>query len=258
MKRLRPLLSLLLGLGLATGLRAQGTVAVAAAADLQFALADVKAAFVQAHPGVQVTATFGSSGNFYAQIVNGAPFDVFLSADESYPQKLVQAGLADAASAFRYSRGRLVLWVPKGSPVPLERLGMKALLDPTVKKVALANPRHAPYGRAAEAALAKLGLLEALRPRLVYGENISQTAQFVQSGAADAGLLALSLAKAPALAEAGRSVEVPLDAYPPLEQGAVLLARARDNAAARAFCAFLRGPGGAAILRRYGFVVDTP
>ena len=257
MKHLRSLLSLLLCLGLAAGLQAQGTVAVAAAADLQFALADVKAAFVQSHPGVQVAATFGSSGNFYAQIVNGAPFDVFLSADEDYPRKLVQAGLADAGSAFRYSRGRLVLWVPKGSPVPLERLGMKALLDPTVKKVAIANPRHAPYGRAAEAALAKLGLLDAVKPRLVFGENISQTAQFVQSGAADVGILALSLAKAPALAEVGRSVEVPLDAYPPLEQGAVLLARAKDNAAARAFCDFLRGPAGATILKRYGFVVDT-
>ena len=149
MTRRRSLLTLALGLALAVGLRAQGSVSVAAAADLQFALADVKAAFVQAHPGVQVAATFGSSGNFYAQIVNGAPFDVFLSADEDYPRKLVQAGLADAASAFRYSRGRLVLWVPKGSPVPLERLGMKALLDPAVKKVAIANPRHAPYGRAA-------------------------------------------------------------------------------------------------------------
>jgi molybdate transport system substrate-binding protein len=256
MTRLRPLLSLLLGLGLAAGLRAQGSVAVAAAADLQFALADVKAAFVQAHSGMQVDVTFGSSGNFYAQIVNGAPFDVFLSADGSYPQKLVQAGLADAASAFRYSRGRLVLWVPKGSPVPLERLGMKALLDPAVKKIAIANPRHAPYGRAAEAALAKLGLLEALRPRLVYGENISQTAQFVQSGAADIGILALSLAKAPSLAAAGRYIEIPLDTYPPLLQGGVLLARARENVAARALCAFLVSPEGRAILRRYGFILE--
>lgn len=252
----RFLLTLLLLLALAAGIRAQGTVTVAAAADLQFALADVKAAFVQAHPGVQVAMTYGSSGNAFAQIVNGAPFDVFLSADGSYPEKLVQEGLAEVGSAFRYSRGRLVLWVPKGSPVPLERLGMKALLDPTARKVAIANPRHAPYGRAAEAALAKLGLLEAVRPRLVYGENIAQTAQFVQSGAADIGILALSLAKAPSLAAAGRYIEIPLDTYPPLLQEGVLLARARENVAARALCAFLVSPEGRAILRRYGFILE--
>lgn len=256
MSHRRFLLTLLLGLALAAGLRAQGTVAVAAAADLQFALADVKAAFVQAHPGVQVATTFGSSGNFYAQIANGAPFDVFLSADESYPQKLVQAGLADATSAFRYSRGRLVLWVPKGSPVPLERLGMKALLDPSAKRIAIANPRHAPYGRAAEAALAKLGLLDAVQPRFIFGENIAQTAQFVQSGAADIGVLALSLAKAPALAPVGRFVEVPLETYPPLFQGGVVLARAKNNPLAKAFCDFLQGPEGRDILRRYGFILE--
>lgn len=256
MTRLRSLLTLLLGLALAAGLRAQGSVSVAAAADLQFALADVKAAFVQQHPGAQVTAAFGSSGNLVAQISNGAPFDVFLSADEDYPKKLIQAGLAEAGDLFRYSRGHLVLWVPKASPLPIERLGMKALLDPAARKVAIANPRHAPYGRAAEAALAKLGLLEAVQPRLVFGENISQTAQFVQSGAADAGLLALSLAKGPALAGAGRYVEVPVDAYPAMNQGGLLLARAKGNPLARAFCDFLRGPEGVAILKRYGFAVD--
>lgn len=256
MLRRRALLTLLLGLALAAGLRAQGSVAVAAAADLQFALADVKAAFLQRHPGAQVATTFGASGAFFAQISNGAPFDVFLSADEDYPRKLVQAGLADAGGFFRYSRGHLVLWVPKASPLPIERLGMRALLDPAARKVAIANPRHAPYGRAAEAALAKLGLLEAVQPRLVFGENISQTAQFVQSGAADAGILALSLAKGPALASAGRFIEVPLDAYPAMNQGGLLLARAQGNPLARAFCDFLRGPEGTAILRRYGFAVD--
>lgn len=258
MKRLGAYLVVLLGLGLARPLPAAppSAVAVAAAADLQFALSDVKAAFVKAHPETAITVTYGSSGNFFAQISNGAPFDVFLSADEDYPRKLVQAGLADASAAFSYSRGHLVLWVPKDSPVPIERLGMKALLDPSAKKIAIANPRHAPYGRAAEAALAKSGLLDAVRPRLVFGENIAQTAQFVQSGAADVGILALSLAKAPALASTGRSVDVPLDAYPPMKQGGLLLARARGNAAARAFCDFLRGPEGTAILKRYGFAVD--
>lgn len=258
MLRARPLLVLLALAWLGSALRAAPPrrVTVAAAADLQFALAEVDAAFTRAHPDITVSATYGSSGAFYAQIMNGAPYDVFLSADEAYPQRLVQAGLAEGPAAFRYSRGRLALWVPKGSALALGRLGMKALLDPSVARIAIANPRHAPYGRAAEAALAKLGLLEAVRPRLVYGENIAQAAQFVQSGAADIGILALSLLKGPALAGAGRSFEVPLDAYPPLDQGGVILARAKDQAAARAFCAFLRGAEGAAILRRYGFSVD--
>ncbi len=257
MRRARPLLVLLTMAWLGFTLRARPPqhVTVAAAADLQFALAEVDAAFCRTHPGITVSASYGSSGAFYAQIMNGAPYDVFLSADEGYPQKLVQAGLANGASAFRYSRGRLVLWVPKDSPIALARLGMKALLDPSVQRIAIANPRHAPYGRAAEAALAKLGLLEAVRPRLVYGENISQTAQFVQSGAAQIGLIARSLAESPPLVAAGRSYAVPLDAYPPLDQGAVILTRAQGNAAARAFCAFLRGPEGLAILKRYGFMV---
>ena len=257
MNRLRSALALLLAFGLGASLRAAPRpLSVAAAADLQFALPEVAAAFEKAHPDVDVAVTYGSSGAFYAQIRNGAPFDLFLSADESFPQKLVQEGLAVAGSSLRYSRGRLVLWVPRDSPIPLERLGVTALLDPRARKVAIANPRHAPYGQAAEAALAKLGLLDAVKPRLVYGENIAQTAQFVQSGAADIGILALSLAQAPALAGRGRSVEIPLDAYPPLEQGAVILSHTRDPAPAWAFRNFLRSPEGVAILKRYGFLVD--
>lgn len=233
-------------------------LAVAAAADLQFALAEVRTAFTATHPGLEVTLTYGSSGNFYTQLANGAPFDLFLSADLAYPKKLVAAGLADGSTEFRYSRGRLVLWVPKGSPIPLEQLGMQALLYPAARKVAIANPRHAPYGRAAEAALAKLGLLDAVRPRLVYGENIAQTAQFVQTGAADIGILALSLAKAPALAATGRTFEVPQDAYPPLDQGGVIPNHARNRSAALAFRAFMQSPEGKAILRKYGFTTDAP
>lgn len=233
-----------------------GRLAIAAAADLQFALTEVKAAFTKAQPGLEVAITYGSSGNFYTQLTNKAPFDLFLSADLDYPKKLVAAGLADGSTAFRYSRGRLVLWVPKGSPIPLEQLGMRALLHPAARKVAIANPRHAPYGKAAEAALRKLGLLDALAPRLVFGENIGQTAQFVQTGAADIGILALSLAKAPALAATGRTFEVPPDAYPPLDQGGVILNHARNRAAALAFRDFLRSPQGLAILRRYGFTTE--
>ncbi|MDP1830471.1 MAG: molybdate ABC transporter substrate-binding protein [Geothrix sp.] len=232
-------------------------LAIAAAADLQFALVEVKEGFAKRRPGVEVAITYGSSGNFYAQLVNKAPFDLFLSADLLYPKRLVEAGLADGTTEFLYSRGRLVVWVPEGSPIPVEQLGMKALLHPAARKVAIANPRHAPYGRAAEAALAKLGLRSAVRPRLVFGENIAQTAQFVQTGAADIGILALSLAKAPALA-AGRMWEVPQDAHPPLDQGGVILNHARNRADALAFRDFMRSAEGLAILRRFGFVVDTP
>jgi molybdate transport system substrate-binding protein len=257
MNHLRSLFALLLALWLgATGWSAPPrTLAIAAAADLQFALVEMKAAFAKAHPEIEVAVTYGSSGNFYTQLVNKAPFDLFLSADLSYPKKLVEAGLADGATEFRYSRGHLVLWVPKDSPIPIEQLGMKALLHPAARKVAIANPRFAPYGRAAEAALAKLGLQSAVQPRLVFGENISQTAQFVQTGAADIGILALSLAKAPVMAASGRYWEVPEDAHPPLDQGGVIPNHARNRADALAFRDFLRSPGGVEILRRYGFLV---
>ncbi|MCE1205635.1 MAG: molybdate ABC transporter substrate-binding protein [Holophagaceae bacterium] len=230
-------------------------LAIAAAADLQFALVEVKAAFVNTHPGLDVAITYGSSGNFHAQLMSKAPFDLFLSADLSYPKKLVEAGVADGSTEFLYSRGHLVLWVPKGSPIPVEQLGMKALLYPAAKKVAIANPRVAPYGRAAEAALIKLGLLDAVQPRLVFGENIGQAAQFVQTGAADIGILALSLAKAPVMAATGRYWELPEDAHPPLDQGGVILNHARNRAGALAFRAFMQSPPAVEILRRFGFVV---
>ncbi|HEX4845423.1 MAG TPA: molybdate ABC transporter substrate-binding protein [Geothrix sp.] len=244
---------------LGTGLAGWGAppLAIAAAADLQFALPDLKAAFEKRHPGTSVTITYGSSGNFCTQLLNRAPFDLFLSADLAYPAKLVAAGAAEGASVFRYGRGRLALWVPKDSPIPVEQLGMRALLHPAARRVAIANPRHAPYGRAAEAALAKAGLLEAVRPRLVFGENAGQAAQFVQTGAADIGLLALALAKAPALAASGRHWEVPQDAHPPLEQAGVVLNHAGNRAAALAFRDLMRSPEGMEILRRHGFLVDA-
>ena len=254
MFKLRSLLLCLLAL---IGRAEPAHLAIAAAADLQFALVELKGAFAKTHPGIEVAVTFGSSGNFYAQLLNKAPFDLFLSADLSYPKKLVEAGLADGTTEFRYSRGHLVLWVLKDSPIPVEQLGMKALLHPAARKVAIANPRFAPYGRAAEAALTTFGLLEAVTPRLVFGENIAQTAQFVQTGAADIGILALSLAKAPVMASSGRFWEVPQDAHPPLDQGGVILNHARDRAAALAFRAFMRSPEGVEILRRYGFLVEA-
>jgi len=228
-------------------------VRVAAAADLKYAFDEVAAAFQARTPGVVVTPTYGSSGNFATQIANGAPFDLFLSADIDYPRKLVEQGKAVPGSEFLYAVGRLVVWAPAGSPLDVEKLGVRAVTEPGVRKVGIANPRHAPYGRAAESALRHYGVYEQVKDRLVLGENIAQAAQFVESGAADVGLIALSLALAPPMRDKGRSWEVPADAFPPLEQGGVILTGAKDAAAAQALREFLTGADGRAVLRKHGF-----
>lgn len=231
-------------------------VRVAAASDLRFALEEIVAKFHAIHPEVEIPVTYGSSGNFFSQLSNKAPYDLFLSADAEYPRKLAEAGLALRGSEFRYARGRLVLWVAKASSLDVERRGLEALTDPSVRKIAIANPRHAPYGRAAEAALRAAGLYEKVQDRLVLGENIAQTAQFVQSGAADAGLIALSIATAPALRNDGSFWTVPATLHPKIEQGGAILAWAADPPAARGFVAFLTSETGQEILARYGF--DPP
>jgi molybdate transport system substrate-binding protein len=170
-----------------------------------------------------------------------------------YPRKLIDAGLTAPDSAFLYAIGHLVVWVPKSSALDVEKLGLQALLDPSVRKIAIANPKFAPYGRAAEAALKKAGLYDKVQDRLVLGDNIAQTAQFVQSGAADVGILALSLALAPTFQAEGRYAEVHAELFPRLEQGGVILSWARDEEVARLLRAFLLGGEGKAVLRRYGF-----
>ncbi|MBI4914091.1 MAG: molybdate ABC transporter substrate-binding protein [Acidobacteria bacterium] len=233
-----------------------GRVRVAAAADLKWALEDAAAAFAREQPGRTCVLTFGSSGSFFAQLTQGAPFDVFLSADVAYPQRLVERGLARADTLFRYGQGGLVLWVPAASPVPIEQLGLASVRHPAVRKVAIANPLHAPYGLAAQAALQRAGMLEHARGKLVLGENVSQAAQFVHSGAADLGIIARSLALAPAMRDRGRIWRIPPELHPPLDQGGVVLARARDPEAALAFARFLAGPAGASIFAKHGF--DPP
>src|SRR5579859_5397834 len=152
---------------------------IAAASDLKFALTELASTY-EKQSGAKLNLTFGSSGNFFAQIKNGAPFDLFFSADSEYPRRLDTAGLVASTSTYEYAVGRLVLWVPPGSKIDLSKSGMNALLDPTVQKIAIANPAHAPYGRAAAAALGNAGLSEKVKDKLVLGENISQAAQFVQ------------------------------------------------------------------------------
>jgi molybdate transport system substrate-binding protein len=231
----------------------QREVSVAAAADLKFSFDEIASAFQAKNPGIIVTVTYGASGNFYAQLSNKAPFDLFLSADIEYPRKLIDSGLALKESKFLYAVGHLVLWVPNESKLDLEKLGIKAVADPSVKKLTIANPKHAPYGRAAEAALKTSGVYDEVKDRLVLGENIAQTAQYVETGAADAGLIALSLALAPAMKEKGRYWMVPLDAYPRLEQGGVILNWAKNKEATQALKAFIKSSEGRDILKRYGF-----
>src|SRR5262249_14820560 len=201
MHLLRPVVATLVVLAAAAA-DAQ-TLKVAAASDLQAALPALAARF-EKESRCEVSLTFGSSGNFFAQIQNGAPFDVFRSADIDYPRQLEQAGQAEAGSLYRYATGRLVLWTRRDSGIDL-RAGLSVLASPTVRRVAIANPDHAPYGRAAVAALRHEGLYDRVQAKLVRGENISQAAQFVQSGNAEGGVLALSLALAPTLARARAS-----------------------------------------------------
>jgi len=229
---------------------------VAAAADLKFALDAVFAATAATMHGIRPAITYGSSGSFYAQIENGAPFDLFLSADAEYPRRLAAKGLADG-ELFLYAFGRIALWVPASSKLDLRALGLRALLDPSVRKVAIANPRHAPYGRAAEAAMTSLGIYDGVKRKLVLGENVAQAAQFVQSGAANAGVIALSLALAPQMRASGRYVEIPLGSYPRMEQGGIVLRGAREPDAARALRDTLLGPRGRDVLKEYGFFLPA-
>lgn len=227
-------------------------VRVAAASDLKFALDEIVARVAETDPGIEVSTTYGSSGTFLAQILNGAPFDLYLSADLAYPQELVAQGFAAEEDLFPYAVGRLVLWAGDGARVdPAD--GITALAAPGVRRVAIANPEHAPYGVAAVEALRSAGVLDAVEPKLVLGENVAQAAEFVQSGNADAGIVALSLVRSDPLRDVGTWVELPLDAYPRLDQGGVVLAAARDPEAARVVRDAMLGPDGTAILERYGF-----
>ncbi len=230
-------------------------ITVAAAADLQFAFQDVATRF-EKDSGKHLKLIFGSSGNFFAQIQNGAPFDVFFSADIDYPKRLEAAGLAEPGSLYPYAAGKIVLWVPKESKLDLSH-GLQVLLDPGVRKIAIANPEHAPYGRAAIAALRHENFYDKVSAKFVLGENISQTATFVVSGSADVGIVALSLALAPSMKEKGRYVEIPTDDYPAIEQGAVILKSSPNKELGRQLFAFLKTAALQDLLRSYGFSIPA-
>jgi molybdate transport system substrate-binding protein len=226
---------------------------IAAAADLTYAFKDVAARF-EKQTGNKTRLTYGSSGNFFSQIQNGAPFDLFFSADVSFPQKLEAAGLAEPGTIYDYAKGQIVIWVPNASKLDLSK-GLAVLLDPNIGKIAIANPQHAPYGSAAVAAMKHEGIYDQVKSKFVMGENISQTAQFVQSGNADAGIVALSLALAPAMKTTGRYVLIPPTDYPPLIQAAVILKSSPNKELARQFLKFLKAPGTIALMEQYGFAI---
>ena len=227
-------------------------ITVAAAADLSSALGEIAANYKKA-TGQEVRLSFGASGSLTSQIQNGAPFDLFFSADEDYPKKLVDAGLADGNSMYRYAIGRLVLWVPASSSLDIEHRGLRSLLDPSVTKIAMANPQHAPYGRAAEAALKHEGIYDSVATKLVLGENVSQAAQFVESGNAQVGLVALSHALAPQRKDKGRYWQVPLADYPVLNQAVVMISKSANKDRAQAFLEFVKSADAVSLLQHYGF-----
>jgi molybdate transport system substrate-binding protein len=232
----------------------QKEIRIAAAADLKFAMAELAEKF-EKQTRTKVNVTYGSSGNFFSQLQNGAPFDLFFSADIEYPKKLETAGLAEPGTLYEYAVGRIVIWTSADTQVDVAKQGWKTLLDARVEKIAIANPKHAPYGRAAVAALQKAGIYETVKLKLVYGENISQAAQFVQSGNAEAGIVAMSLAVSPAMRD-GKRWEIPAEMHPAIEQGAIVLKDAQNKEAARAFLEFVKSTAGRAILAEYGFCVS--
>jgi molybdate transport system substrate-binding protein len=228
------------------------TLTVAAAANLKTAAEELSQGFEAERPGVKVALTFGASGTFFAQIQNGAPFDVFLSADREYPAKVVAEKLGAAADERVYAFGKLVAWLPPGSILDLEKRGLSALADPAVKRIAMANPAVAPFGRAAEAALRAAGVYDAVKDKLVLGTSVAQAAQFATTGAADVALLPYSLTFDKELST-GKVVPVPDSLYPRIAQSGIVLARARDPELARAFLAFVTGEKGRTILASYGY-----
>lgn len=227
-------------------------VRVAAAADLTFAMAEIVTLVQDVDPSITVLPTYGSSGQFLQQIVNGAPFDLYLSADVAFPEDVVARGLANEADRFDYAVGRIVVWTTKpelGTPT------LETLTDTRVQKIAIANPRHAPYGKAAESAIARAGIADDVKGKMVLGENVAQAAEFVLSGSADIGIIALSLVLADPVRDTGRWSEIPLDEYPPLLQGGVVLKRAQDIEAARTVRDVMASPAGRDVLSRYGFAL---
>lgn len=241
----------LLSLSIASAILAD-TANIAAASDLQYSFKEMQTLFAKKYPTETINFQFGSSGKALTQIQSGAPYDAYFAADMNYPKQLKEKGLA-VGEVKPYALGRIGLMVLKSSNIPLNDLSI--LATDRIKKIAIANPEHAPYGQAAVAALKTLGLYEKVKGKFVYGENIQQATQYVQTGAADAGLIAISIAKAPVIADQVNFTLIDGKAHPNILQGYALLKRGENNKAARAFLSTVESPEGNAIMKKYGFII---
>jgi molybdate transport system substrate-binding protein len=250
--RLSAILSLLLGISLQVeaGPKAQ-RITIAAASDLKFAMDEIVANFKRDHPDDKVEVIYGSSGKFHTQIQQGAPFDLYFSADIEFPRALAKAGFA-ASEVVPHAFGRIVLW---SATLDASQMTLAKLTDPTIKRIAIANPKFAPYGKRAVEALTKSDVWDMVEPKLVYGENIAHTAQFVQTGNAQVGIIALALALNPELASSGGYWLIPDNLHEPLEQGFIVTKRAENNALAKKFAAYVDSKAARIVMTRYGFVL---
>ena len=245
----RPLL--LAGAMLFAAFAHAGKITIAAAADLKFAMDEIVSTFQRSNSADRVDVIYGSSGKFHAQIQRGAPYDLYFSADIAFPRALAKAGFA-ASEVRPYAVGRIVLW---SAAMDARQMTLASLTDARVARVAIANPRHAPYGKRAEEALRATGLWDTVEPKLVYGENIAHAAQFVQSGNAQVGVIALALAVSPELAGKGGYWLIPDHLHAPLEQGFIITRRAQGNALAQRFADYMGSQAARAVMTRYGFVL---
>ncbi|MGH9529746.1 MAG: molybdate ABC transporter substrate-binding protein [Terriglobales bacterium] len=239
---------------IAPATQAADELSIAAAADLQFVLPKLIQQF-EKQTGQQVRVVFGSSGNFTSQIQNGAPFDLFFSADLTYPEHLDAAGLIEPGSIYHYADGKIVLWALTSTNIDVSH-GLGILLDPKIHKISIANPEHAPYGRAAVAALKHEDIYSQVQEKIVLAENVSQAAQFVDSGAAQVGIVALSLAAAPTVRDRGNYFTIPQSDYPGIEQGCAIVKSSQHKKAARQFLDFIKTPQATAFLEEFGFAVS--
>lgn len=226
-------------------------ITVAVAADLKYAMDEIVTSFNKSHSGHEVEVVYGSSGKFFTQIQQGAPYDVYFSADISYPRELAKKGFA-ASEAIPYAFGRIVLW---SNSMDATKMTLANLTDPKIARIAIANPKHAPYGKRAEEALQGAGVWDKVQGKLVFGENIAHAAQFVQTGNAQVGVIALSLALNPELSKKGGYYLIPGTLHQPLEQGYVITKRGGDKPLAKQFAQYINSKETRKIMTRYGFVL---
>lgn len=226
-------------------------ITIAAAADLKFAMDELVTGFKKSQPGNDVDVVYGSSGKFHTQIQQGAPYDIYFSADIAYPRELQKKGFA-AYEVLPYAFGRIVLW---SNSMAAAKMTLADLTDPKIARIAIANPKHAPYGKRAEEALKAAGIWEKVQPKLVFGENIAHTAQFVQTGNAQVGIIALALAMNPELSKQGGYYLIPESLHNPLEQGYVITRRGGNKPLAKKFAEYMSSKPARAVMAKYGFVL---